>query len=124
MASSGARRLDLGDPAVLRRVWEIRRAAYAVEADVIGFDGIPALHESLDDLRRCGEEFLGAEDGDDLVAAISWTVLEDGTVQICRLVVHPSAHRRGLASTRGLTQATVLWSSSLVFGTALPPAPP
>ncbi|WP_051466611.1 GNAT family N-acetyltransferase [Actinomadura oligospora] len=91
-------RLDLDDPAVLARVWGIQRAAYAVEAELIGFDGIPALHESPDDLRTCGEEFLGAEDGGELLAAISWTVLEDGTVDICRLVVHPSAHRRGLAS--------------------------
>lgn len=98
MPSAAVHRLDLGDPAVLRRVWEIQRAAYAVEAELIGFDGIPALHESLDDLRRCGEELLGTGDENGLLAAISWTVHEDGTVDICRLVVHPSGHRRGLAS--------------------------
>ncbi|MFC5187250.1 GNAT family N-acetyltransferase [Actinomadura harenae] len=98
MTTSTVHRLDLDDPAVLRTVWEIQRAAYAVEAELIGFDGIPALHESLDDLRGCGEEFLGARDGGELLGAVSWTVLQDGTVEIGRLVVHPSAHRRGLAS--------------------------
>lgn len=90
--------LDLGDPAVLRRLWEIQRAAYAVEAELIGFDGIPALRESEDDLRRCGEDFLGASDGATLLGAVSWDVLDDGSVEICRLVVHPGAHRRGVAS--------------------------
>jgi hypothetical protein len=35
------RRLDLSDPDTLRRVWELQRAAYAVEAELIGFAGIP-----------------------------------------------------------------------------------
>ncbi|RFU36577.1 GNAT family N-acetyltransferase [Actinomadura logoneensis] len=91
-------RLDLDDPAVLAELWEIQRAAYTVEAELIGFHGIPALHESPADLRECGEDFLGAKDEGKLLGAISWTVLDDGTVDICRLVVHPSAHRRGLAT--------------------------
>jgi ribosomal protein S18 acetylase RimI-like enzyme len=66
-----------------------------VEAELIGFDGIPPLHESLEDLRACGESFLGTPD---LTGAVSWERLEDGTLDICRLVVHPRAHRTGVAS--------------------------
>jgi len=57
-----ARRLDLSDPDTLRRLWDIQRASYAVEAQLIGFDGIPALHESLNELHDCGESFLGLND--------------------------------------------------------------
>ena len=39
-----ARRLDLSDPDTLRQLWDLQRASYAVEAELIGFDGIPALH--------------------------------------------------------------------------------
>ncbi|MCS7479604.1 GNAT family N-acetyltransferase [Umezawaea endophytica] len=87
-------RLDLTDDDTLRGLWELQRAAYAVEADLIGFDGIPPLHETLDDLRACGETFLGTED---LTGAVSWLRPDDGTLDICRLVVHPRAHRTGVA---------------------------
>lgn len=89
------RRLDLSDPDTLRGLWELQRAAYAVEAELIGFDAIPPLHESPDDLRSCGESFLGTEG---LTGAVSWVRLDDGTLDICRLVVHPRAHRTGVAS--------------------------
>jgi len=93
------RRLDLSDRDTLRCVWELQRAAYAVEAELIGFAGIPPLHESLQQLRDCGESFLGLDDETGLAGAVSWTRLHDGTLDICRLMVHPRAHRRGIATT-------------------------
>lgn len=41
------RPLDLSDPDVADRVVAIQRAAYRVEADLIGFDGIPPLHDTV-----------------------------------------------------------------------------
>ena len=93
------KRLDLSDPDTLGRVWELQRAAYAVEAELIGFAGIPPLHESLQQLRDCGESFLGLDDETGLAGAVSWTRLYGGTLDICRLMVHPRAHRRGIATT-------------------------
>ncbi|WP_439663194.1 GNAT family N-acetyltransferase [Lentzea sp. HUAS TT2] len=89
--------LDLSDDAVLRELWTVQRLAYAVEAELIGFDGIPPLHESLDELRACDETFLGLYDEEGLAGAVSYR-LDGSTVDICRLVVHPRAHRRGIAS--------------------------
>lgn len=89
--------LDLSDDTVLHELWTVQRLAYAVEAELIGFDGIPPLHESLDDLRACGETFLGLYDEEGLAGAVSYLV-EGSTVDICRLVVHPRVHRRGMAS--------------------------
>jgi ribosomal protein S18 acetylase RimI-like enzyme len=91
-------RLDLSDTGTLRQLWDLQRASYAVEARLIGFDGIPALHESLEQLRECGESFLGVRDEATLVGAVSWTRLPNGALDICRLVVHPDAHRRGIAT--------------------------
>lgn len=80
---------------------DLQRAAYAVEAELIGFDGIPALHESIEELRACGESFLGLDDEAGVAGAVSFTRLphDTGTLEICRLVVHPRAHRRGIAGT-------------------------
>ncbi|MFD9703910.1 GNAT family N-acetyltransferase [Lentzea sp. NPDC059081] len=89
--------LDLSDGTVLHELWTVQRLAYAVEAEIIGFDGIPPLHESLDDLGSCGETFLGLHDDEGLVGAVSYQ-MDGSTVDICRLVVHPRAFRRGVAS--------------------------
>ncbi|SEQ18210.1 Acetyltransferase (GNAT) domain-containing protein [Lentzea xinjiangensis] len=89
--------LDLSDDAVLHELWTVQRLAYAVEAEIIGFDGIPALHETLDELRASDETFLGSYDEEGLVGAVSYR-LDGSTVDICRLVVHPRAHRRGIAT--------------------------
>ncbi|KAF2776899.1 GNAT family N-acetyltransferase [Streptomyces sp. OM5714] len=91
-------RLDLSDPDTLRHLWDLQRASYAVEARLIGFDGIPPLHESLEQLRACEESFIGVRDELRLVGAVAWTRSDNGVLDICRLVVHPVAHRRGVAT--------------------------
>lgn len=93
------RRLDLSHEETVRQIWELQRVAYAVEAELIGYNGIPPLHESLSELRACGESFLGMDGEADLVGAVSWIRPDNGTLEICRLVVHPRAHRTGIASS-------------------------
>jgi ribosomal protein S18 acetylase RimI-like enzyme len=90
--------LDLADDAVAQAVLALQRDAYAVEARIIGSDGIPALTETFDGLRGAGEEWLGVFDTDGLIGAVSWRALDDGTIDICRLFVAPRAFRRGVAS--------------------------
>ena len=90
--------LDLSDEQTARTVLALQREAYAVEATLIGSDGIPALSEPLHALRAAGEAWLGAFDDSGLCGAIAWRELADGTVDICRLVVAPRAFRRGVAS--------------------------
>jgi ribosomal protein S18 acetylase RimI-like enzyme len=90
--------LDLADEAIARSVIALQRDSYAVEAALIGSDGIPQLTETLDELRAAGLEWLGVFDGTGLTGAVSWMVLGDGTVDIHRLIVAPRAFRRGVAS--------------------------
>ncbi|MET7290501.1 GNAT family N-acetyltransferase [Streptomyces sp. NPDC005573] len=49
-------------------------------------------------MRACDESFLGVRDELRLVGAVAWTCLPNGASDICRLVVHPVAHRRGVAT--------------------------
>lgn len=93
------RRLDLSDEDTVQQIWELQRVAYAVEAELIGYDGIPPLQESIDELRVCGESFLGVDDKVGFIGAVSWIRLDDGTLDICRLVVHPRTHRSGIATS-------------------------
>src|SRR5712691_3997279 len=92
------RELDVRDRRQAADVLACQRAGYAVEAELLGFDGIPPLRETLDELMRCGERFLGSYDLDGLAGIVSWEKLAGGTVDVCRLVVAPRAFRRGHAT--------------------------
>ncbi|TCC15635.1 GNAT family N-acetyltransferase [Kribbella sindirgiensis] len=86
--------LDLTDRALAARVLTIQHAAYAVEAELIGFDGIPPLQEDLDGLMSSTELWLGRYDGPLLVGAIAYELSAD-SVEISRLIVDPAHARRG-----------------------------
>ncbi|HEY9336453.1 MAG TPA: GNAT family N-acetyltransferase [Kribbella sp.] len=86
--------LDVTDRTLAERLLTIQHAAYAVEAELIGFDGIPPLREDLDGLMSSTEHWLGRYDGTLLVGAIAYE-LSDDTVEIDRLVVDPAHARRG-----------------------------
>jgi ribosomal protein S18 acetylase RimI-like enzyme len=86
------------DEDVARDVLALQREAYAVEAALIGSDGIPALTETLEQLRAAGETWLGLFDAAGLCGALAWQRLDDGTIDICRLIVAPRAFRGGVAT--------------------------
>jgi GNAT superfamily N-acetyltransferase len=89
--------LDLSEPGVADAVLDLQRAAYRVEADLIGSDLIPPLTESLDELVRAALQWLGLRVGGELVAALAYSVA-GSAVDIDRLVVAPDMLRQGLGS--------------------------
>jgi GNAT superfamily N-acetyltransferase len=92
--------LDLSDPSVAAEVWRLQHAAYAVEARLIGFAGIPPLRDTIESLQACKEKFFGirASGGEsEIVAAIACET-EGAHVTICRMMVHPEHHRQGYAT--------------------------
>lgn len=89
--------VDITNRETAQTVLQLQRLAYRVEAELIGSDGIPPLWETLEELRTCGEKFLGALIEGQLIGAISWRFSAD-TIDIHRLVVHPAHFRRGIAT--------------------------
>ena len=86
------------DPAaseVADRIVAIQRDGYAVEAGLMGFDGIPQLHESVEDVERLGHMvWRGAFSGTTLVGLIAWEQLGE-IIDIDGLVVGPAFARQG-----------------------------
>ncbi|MGJ0156141.1 GNAT family N-acetyltransferase [Streptomyces sp. CH8.1] len=99
MPSPHIRPLDLSDDATADAVHRIGRAAYSVEAEIIGFDGIPALRESLPEMRAQALRWVGAvSEGGELAGFLAWEEEPDGDIGIDRLCVDPAFFRRGVAS--------------------------
>ncbi|MCJ1679527.1 GNAT family N-acetyltransferase [Streptomyces sp. APSN-46.1] len=91
--------LDLSHDATAAAVHRIGRAAYTVEAELIGFDGIPALRESLAQMRERPLRWLGAvAEGGGIAGFLAWEEEPDGSVCVDRLCVDPARFRRGIAS--------------------------
>jgi len=112
--------LDLSEPDVAEQIHELQRAAYRVEADLIGYHGIPPLHESIAELRIRQLDWRGIRAGGRIVAAIAVTG-EGRVCDIDRLVVEPRWHRRGLG--RRLVESVLVHDMvTVATGTANTPA--
>ncbi|MCU1359335.1 MAG: aminoglycoside phosphotransferase, partial [Ilumatobacteraceae bacterium] len=88
--------LDPGDPGTALDVLRVQHAAYRVEADLIGFDGIPPLHESLAELIAQPLQWKGIRDDDGRVIAAMAITGSERRCDVDRLIVDPAFHRRGL----------------------------
>lgn len=90
-------RLDLDDDAVAEAVWEISRAAYQVEADLLGVAQCAAAHQRGVQLRRLGLCWLGAYADRHLAGVLGYRQVEAG-LELRRLAVDPCRFRTGVAS--------------------------
>ena len=89
--------LNLKDEPVAQRLIEVQKAAYEVEAGLIGSDNIPPLHDTVERLRESNETFIGAFVEETLIGAVSYKI-EGSTLDIHRMMVHPDYFRRGCGS--------------------------
>ncbi|MFP5335105.1 MAG: GNAT family N-acetyltransferase [Actinomycetes bacterium] len=76
----------------------MQKAAYAVEAAIIGDDGIPPLHESLDELQAAGLAWRAVLDAAGTPLGAVAVGSDHRVVDIDRLVVDPAHARRGLGA--------------------------
>ncbi|WP_426448137.1 GNAT family N-acetyltransferase [Paenibacillus sp. S-38] len=91
-------RLDLTDPTTARSLLQVQTPSYLVEAELIGFHGIPALKDTVESLAQSGETFYGSFTGSELAGAAAYE-LDGDTMEITRLVVHPKFFRRGIGGS-------------------------
>jgi GNAT superfamily N-acetyltransferase len=88
--------LDHHDRRVAEAIVGLQRISYRVEADLIGDDAIPPLHENGDAVAALDLTFLAiTERGGGPVAALGYRAAR-GVLDIDRLAVHPARFREGL----------------------------
>jgi ribosomal protein S18 acetylase RimI-like enzyme len=78
-------------------VLEVQRAAYAIEAELIGYPDLPPLHETLAALQATAEELWLCQEGDAVVGVVGLEHDAEEMV-IARLFVAPASFRRGVGS--------------------------
>ncbi|MFN2745483.1 GNAT family N-acetyltransferase [Bacillus sp. z60-18] len=88
--------LNQKDPDTARFILNVQIPAYQKEAEIIQFDGIPQLYETVSDISNTDETFIGSFEGGVLTGIASYT-LAAGKLVICRLAVHPAHVRKGIA---------------------------
>ncbi|MNJ43283.1 Acetyltransferase (GNAT) family protein [compost metagenome] len=90
-------KLDVTNYDTARRMIEVQIPAYKVEAELIGYDGIPQLMDTVELMMQCQEKCIGYDVDGELAAFVSYEETEQ-EVEICRLVVHPDHFRKGIAT--------------------------
>ncbi len=94
--SGTLRRLDLSNRDVAKSVYNLQQAAYLIEANLIHYEKLPPLMESLEELMECTETFIGYFEHNKLAGILSYKLV-DQTIDIHRLAVHPNFFRKGIA---------------------------
>lgn len=88
--------VDQRDPDTAVELVALQRRAYAVEAELIGYDRIPPLVESAQQLMESSLTIWALMEQGAVVGLIGFTE-EPGTVDIDRIAVDPAHFRRGYA---------------------------
>lgn len=88
--------LDHKALAAAQQILDVQLPSYRVEANIIGFDDIPPLRDTVEAIQSSEESFIGYILGRELAGFIAYERADDG-VDICRMVVHPNFFRRGIA---------------------------
>jgi ribosomal protein S18 acetylase RimI-like enzyme len=91
------RKIDLNDNTQALDLLMLQQLSYRIEARLIGFKEIPPLWDSPKTLRDSGELFFGCYDDSRLVGCVS-VKQSPKELTICRMMVHSSYFRRGIAS--------------------------
>lgn len=89
-------KLNIKDSETAKKVLDLQFASYKIEAEIIGFDKLPPLLDTVDTLMKCDEVFYAYYMENSLAGMISYKVAQD-VLDIHRVAVHPAYFKRGIA---------------------------
>lgn len=91
------KKIDITNPEVSKEVLNIQISSYKVETEIIDYYDIPPLKDTVQSLQQSGETFFGYYLNKELCGVISIKI-DDGIIDIHRLMVHPKYFRKGVAT--------------------------
>lgn len=90
------KKMNVKDPLEAAAIVDLQHKSYQVEAELIGFDGIPPLHDTVESIQASDETFLGFYKENRLAGLLAYKV-SNRLLDIHRVAVHPDFFRRGIA---------------------------
>ncbi|MFP7473513.1 GNAT family N-acetyltransferase [Niallia taxi] len=90
--------LNQADELAAGAIHKLQKLSYQVEADLIEYDDLPPLKESLFHIQNSCEVFIGWKVNKELVGVLSYEETEN-ILLISRLIVHPAYFQQGVASS-------------------------
>ncbi|MEK3939681.1 bifunctional GNAT family N-acetyltransferase/GrpB family protein [Bacillus sp. FSL R5-0431] len=82
---------------VAKQILHIQLAAYQQEAEQIGYADLPPLKETIQDVMKAKEQFIGFEQKGILLGVASYEEQKDYLI-ISRLAVHPKVLKQGIGT--------------------------
>ncbi|WP_026477688.1 GNAT family N-acetyltransferase [Alkaliphilus transvaalensis] len=89
-------KLNLKDDVTSKSVLELQMASYKIEAEIIGFQELPPLKDTIKSIKESEEIFYGYYINNVLTGIVSFKIMEN-VLDIHRVAVHPDFFRRGIA---------------------------
>lgn len=89
--------LKHNDPEIAASVDQLQKESYQVEAELIAYPDHPNLKQTVQDIQKSPELFLGYYVKNILVGVISFEMEDPDSLTICRLIVKPSFFGKGIA---------------------------
>lgn len=90
------KKMDITHHEIAKEVLNIQIPSYKMEAEIIGYEDIPPLRDTVKSLQQCGETFYGYYLKGKLCGVIS-IKKANCVIDIHRLMVHPTHFRKGIA---------------------------
>jgi hypothetical protein len=70
------KRLDWKDEEMAGNILDLQIASYKIEAEMIGFDELPPLKDTIDTIQKCEETFYGYFIEGALAGIVSYKVID------------------------------------------------
>lgn len=91
-------KININDKKIARKVFQLQKEAYQVEAKYLDTYRIPPLMETIDSLLKSNEHFYGYYENKLLVGVIAYEIDQNSLI-ISRVMVSPTHFRKGVASS-------------------------
>lgn len=89
--------INIQDTEEAEKIFHLQRIAYQIEADIIHYNKIPPLTETLYELMNSTETFIVYENQHEIIGCLSYQIKQQN-VEICRLAIHPNHFKNGIAT--------------------------
>lgn len=89
------KKIDITNPKLAIEILNVQRHSYKVEAELIDYNDLPPLKDTVDTLQQSGENFYGYYINEELCGVISIKI-EDSVMDIW-LFIFPKYFRKGIA---------------------------